>query len=131
MARSAELADNSIEVQHVDDANCAGASGCSQQPEAVNSNDPGVLREALIQESIQRRFAECRANMQTQIAKLAHDLLVREPDIDRFFGALTKEMAEESESHTCGVWLIDETTERCDLWMVYVKDQLHVPAKEG
>jgi signal transduction histidine kinase len=131
MARSAELTDNSIEVQQVDDANRGRESGCFLQPDVVQSNDPAVLREALIQESIQRRFAECRADMQTEIAKLAHDLLVREPDIDRFFGALTKEMAEESESHTCGVWLIDETAQRCDLWMVYVKDQLHMPAKEG
>jgi signal transduction histidine kinase len=115
----------------VNDANCAGESPCGKQPEAAASNDPGVLRDALIQESVERRFAECRADMQTEIAKLAHDLLVREPDIEGFFGALTKEMAEESESHTCGVWLIDDTESRCDLWMVYVQDRLHVPSKEG
>src|SRR5438128_1934843 len=84
-----------------------------------------------MRESDERRRAECRADMQTEILKLAHDLLVRESDIDRFFGALTKEMVEESESHTCGVWLIDESGERCDLWMVYVKDQLYMPLKEG
>jgi len=111
----------------VDDANCAGW----QPPEAVNSNDPVVLRDALLRESVERRRAECRADMQTEIAKLAHDLLVREPDIDGFFGALTKEMVEASESHTCGVWLLDETGERCDLWMVYVKDQLFMPQRDG
>jgi signal transduction histidine kinase len=69
--------------------------------------------------------------MQTQIAKLAHDLLVREPDIDGFFSALAKEMVEESESHTCGVWLLDERGERCDLWMVYVQDHLFMPQRDG
>ena len=75
----------------------------------VNSNDPDVLRAALLRESGERRRAECRADMQTEIVKLALDLLVREPDVDGFFGALTKKMVEESESHTCGVWLIDES----------------------
>ena len=68
-----------------------------------------MLRAALIRESSERRRAECRADMQTEVVKLALDLLVREPDIEGFFGALTKTMVEESESHTCGVWLIDET----------------------
>ena len=47
--------------------------------------------------------------MQTEVVKLALDLLVREPDIEGFFGALTKTMVEESESHTCAVWLLDES----------------------
>ena len=38
-------------------------------------------------------------------------------------------MVEESESHTCAVWLIDEDGERCDLWMAYVKDRLFTPPK--
>jgi len=111
----------------VNEANCVGDGGCWQEPEAVRSNDPEVLRAALARESFERRRAECRADMQTEIAKLAHDLLVREPDIDGFFGGLAKEMVEESESHTCGVWLIDESGERCELWMAYVKDRLFFP----
>jgi len=114
----------------VNDANCVGG-GCWQEPEAVHSSDPDELRAALERESHERRRAESRADKQTEIAKLAHDLLVREPDIDGFFGALAKEMVEESESHTCGVWLIDESGTRCDLWMVYVEDQLFMPHKEG
>ncbi len=46
--------------------------------------------------------------MQTEVVRLALDLLVREPDIEGFFGALSKTMVEESESHTCAVWLIDD-----------------------
>lgn len=111
----------------MDDTNCAAW----QPPEAVYSNDPVALRDALMRESVERRRAECRADMQTDIAKLAHDLLVREPDIAGFFGALTKEMVEASESHTCGVWLLDESGARCELWMVYVKDHLFMPQRDG
>ena len=44
--------------------------------------------------------------MQAEVVKLALDLLVREPDIEGFFGGLTKTMVEESESYTCAVWLL-------------------------
>jgi signal transduction histidine kinase len=101
-------------------------AGCPQ-PAEIGSEDPSVLRAALIRESIERRRAECRANMQAKVARLAVDLLVREPDIEGFFGALSKTMVEESESHTCAVWLIDEDLKRCDLWMAYVQDRLYTP----
>jgi signal transduction histidine kinase len=114
----------------VDEGRCAELD-CGGPPDAARSDDADVLRAALIRESAERRRAECRADMQTEIAKLAHDLLVREPDIDGFFGALTKVMVEESESHSCGVWLIDESGKRCELWMVYVKDRLYVPRLDG
>jgi signal transduction histidine kinase len=104
--------------------------GASRQPEEVTSQDPEVLRAALLRESAERRRAECRAHMQTEVVQSALDLLVREPDVDGFFGALTKTMVEESESHTCGVWLIDEGGEHCELWMVYVKDRLFMPRKD-
>jgi signal transduction histidine kinase len=114
----------------VSDTTAEDERTCWQPPEAVSSNDPGVLRDALLRESSERRRAECRADMQTEIAKLAMDLLVREPDIEGFFFALTKEMVEESESHTCGVWLIDDDAQRCELWMIYVKDRLYTPRKD-
>jgi signal transduction histidine kinase len=111
----------------VDDTGCGRAQ---RQPPELTSQDPEVLRAALMRESGERRRAECRADMQTEVVKLALDLLVREPDTDRFFGALTKAMVDESESHTCGVWLIDETGQRCELWMVYAHDRLYVPRKD-
>jgi signal transduction histidine kinase len=113
----------------VGDSRCE-AGAAHQQPEEVTSQDPAVLRSALIRESGERRRAECRADMQTEVVNLALDLLVREPDIEGFFGALTKTMVEESESHTCGVWLIDDSGERCDLWMAYVQDRLFTPRKD-
>ena len=106
----------------------AESEGCRPPREAL-SHDPEVLRAALIREAAERRRAECRANMQTEIVRLALDLLVREPDIAGFFGALSKTMVEESEGHTCAVWLIDEDLQQCDLWMAYVKDRLFTPSK--
>ena len=97
-------------------------------PEALSA-DPEVLRPALIREAAERRRAECTATMQMEVVKLALDLLTREPDIEGFFGALTKTMVEESESHTCAVWLIDEAAQRCNLWLAYVKDRLITPPK--
>ena len=98
-------------------------------PREITSRDPDVLRSALIRESVERRRAECSAHMQTEVVKLALDLLVREPDIEGFFGGLAKTIVEESESHTCGVYLIDDSGETCELWLAYVKDRLFTPAK--
>lgn len=106
------------------------AEPTSREPEELSSRDPEILRTALLRESKDRQRAECLADMQTEVVKLALDLLVREPDIDGFFGALAKTMVEESGSHSCGVWLIDETGAHCELWMVYVKDRLYTPCKD-
>jgi signal transduction histidine kinase len=112
----------------VNEGTCGG--GRAQAPAEANSQDLEVLRAALLRESSERSRAECRADMQAEVVSLALDLLVREPDIEGFFGALAQTMVEESESHTCGVWLIDDSGERCDLWMVYVKDRLYTPSKD-
>jgi signal transduction histidine kinase len=91
------------------------------------SGDPEVLRAALVREADARRRAECIAKIQTYVVQLALDLLVREPDVEGFFGVFAKTLVEESESHGCGVWLIDEDGRRCDLWMAYVSDHLYTP----
>lgn len=95
------------------------------EPEEAKSSDPEVLRAALIREGGERRRAECRAKIQTEVVKLALDLLVREPDIEGFFGALTRTMVEEGDNHACGVWLINADHDRCDLWMAYMADRLY------
>src|SRR5688572_30189309 len=100
-------------------------------PKELSSNDPEVLRAALRRESIERRRAECSAGMQTEVVKLAVDLLVREPDIEGFFGGLAKTVVEESESHVCAVWLLDEHNTQCELWLAYVQDRLYTPAKNA
>jgi len=99
------------------------------QPE-LTSSDPDVLRAALRREADERRRAECRAKIQTRVVKLALDLLIREPDIEGFFGALTKTMVELGENQACGVWLIDDDQQRCNLWMAYVTDHLVTPKSD-
>jgi signal transduction histidine kinase len=110
-------------------------SECSEQwpprPAEIDSNDPEVLRAALLREATARGRAECNAKMQADVVKHALDLLVREPDVDGFFGALTKTVVEETESRACGVWLIEADAQECDLWMAYVKDRLFTPRVPG
>jgi signal transduction histidine kinase len=114
-------------AQLVDNGEMEADSSCfGEQPQPhVEEQDPGVLREALKRETAERRRAECLARMQTEVVQLALDLLVREPDIDGFFGMLTKTMVEEGDSHACGVWLIDEEHQLSELWMAYVVDRLY------
>ena len=114
------------------DASCECAVHATWLPPSeASSSDPEVLRTALMRVAGERRRAECRANIQTEVVTLALDLLVREPDTRSFFGALTRTMVEESESHTCAVWLLDEEKTRCDLWMAYVEDRLFTTPTGG
>src|SRR5262249_22055610 len=92
--------------------------------EAAASTDPEVLRAALIREHDELRRAESLAKMQADVVRLALDLLVRDPDLESFFGGLTKTMVEETGSHVCAVWLIDDEQKSCDMWMAYVVDRL-------
>jgi signal transduction histidine kinase len=106
-------------------------SGCEaddqkhQPPKEVTSSDPEVLRAALIREAAERRRGECMVKIQTEVVQVALDLLVREPDVEGFFGALTKTMVEEGENHSCGLWLIDEQQQKCNLLMAYLGDRLY------
>ena len=84
-----------------------------------------MLRAALTREAAARRHAECMVQIQTGAVQLALDLLVREPDIEGFFGEFTRKLVELCESHACGVWLIDEDEPRCELWLAYVVDRLY------
>jgi signal transduction histidine kinase len=111
----------------VEDATCRD---CHELPQEVTSQDLETVRAALVREANERRRAACRADIHNEVVSLALDLLVREPDIEGFFGALAKTMVEESESHNCGFWLIDETAQQCELWMGYVQDRLYIPRKD-
>ena len=81
------------------------------------------LKAKLEQEIGERRRAQCMAHVQSNAAQLALDLLVREADIDGFFRAFMKTLIDETDSHACGVWLLDEEGAHCDLWMAYIGDQ--------
>jgi signal transduction histidine kinase len=103
---------------------CGGRAKPSE-PEGFDSHDAEVLRAALLREAAERRRADCLAKIQTEVAKVTLDLLVREPDIQGFFGALTRTMVEKGDNHGCGVWLIDDEGRRCELWMACLSGRLY------
>jgi signal transduction histidine kinase len=109
----------------VDDREAAAAMPC----EALDKAPVEIarLRDELERERGQRRRAECFAKVQTDAVQLALDLLIREPDIEGFFGVFTKTIVEDCESHACGVWLIDDGQQRCNLWMAYLAGRLYTP----
>jgi signal transduction histidine kinase len=86
----------------------------------IDDGDVASLRAALLAEATARRRAECLANIETEMTKYTLDLLVRVPDLDAFFRALLKMLAEEGESHAAGVWLINEENQCCDFWMAHL-----------
>lgn len=88
------------------------------------STDVHELRAALAQEQADRRRADCFAKIQSDAVQLALELLVREPDIDGFFGTFMQTLVEECESHACGVWLIDPDQQGAHLWMAYFQGRL-------
>ena len=80
----------------------------------------------LARETSARRRAECLAQIQTDAVQLALDLLVREPDIEGFFGGVHEDLSwKDARATSCGVWLIDEDQPRCDFWMAYLVDRLY------
>ena len=87
--------------------------------------------DTLAREINERRRAECMARIQRDAVQLAIDLLVREPDIAGFFRVFIKTLVEESESHGCGVWLLnghesgEPAVPSCDLWMALVEDRFY------
>jgi signal transduction histidine kinase len=79
-----------------------------------------AMRAALAREIDDRRRAECMARIQSDAVQLALQALVREPDVTGFFRAFIKALVDQSESHACGVWLLNADATRCDLWMAYL-----------
>lgn len=73
-----------------------------------------------------RKRAECMAYVQKQTVQLALELLVREPDLNGFFRGFIRMLIEQGENNACGVFLLDEEAERCDLSMAYANDRFYV-----
>jgi signal transduction histidine kinase len=114
-----------------------GAGPCVPAVEDRAAFDPGpphnryeALSRELAREADARRLAECTARIQSDAAQLALDLLVREPDIAGFFRVFVRTLVEECESEACGVWLLDEESTRCDLWMAYLGDHFFTKASQ-
>jgi len=75
----------------------------------------------------ERQRAECMASIQSDAVQLALDLLVTHPDLRGFFRMFIKRLVEDSEAHACGVWLHDEATGSCDLWMANIQGETFTP----
>jgi signal transduction histidine kinase len=94
--------------------------------EAV-ADEVAALRAALARERDSRRRAECLAHIQSDAMQLALDLLVREPDIDGFFGTFIETLVHDCESQACGVFLVDQDQQGAHLWMAYFQNHLFKP----
>jgi signal transduction histidine kinase len=90
-----------------------------------------ALEQALQHEIFERRRAECMAQIQDQAAQLAVDLIVKDPDIAGFFAGFTKRLVEDTESHACGVFLLDNDRSGANLWLAQLHDVLYTPGQEG
>jgi len=110
----------------------SNAGGCELPdltPPMIDTRDVDALRTALERETIERRRAECLGKIQTDVVKFAVDLLAREPDIDGFFRALLRTLADEGESHKVSVWLVDEDRHDCHLWMAHLNGEIIAPSR--
>lgn len=83
------------------------------------------LNDALVQETNERRRLECIAQTQSRALQRSLEMLAQEPDIEGFISAIAQSLVEECEALSCGVWLLDEEQEQCQLWMIRTKDQLY------
>lgn len=82
--------------------------------------DIADLRQALRDLRDERQRAECMASIQSDAVQLALDLLVTHPDLRGFFRMFIRRLVDDSGAHACGVWLLDEATGACDLWMANI-----------
>jgi len=96
-----------------EDVECAAISRLDSPPET----DVARLQAALSSLRDEKQRAECMASIQRDAVQLALDLLVTHPDLRGFFRMFIKRLVDDSGAHGCGVWLLDESTNACDLWM--------------
>jgi signal transduction histidine kinase len=104
----------------------ATSPGASLDAPVDYAGEMTALRDALSRESDDRRRAECMASIQSDAVQLALDLLVSEPDITGFFRAFITNMVKQSDSHACGVWLLDCDGVTCEPWMVQVRETFYM-----
>lgn len=96
-----------------------------------SSDEIGPLRRALEAAHDERRRAECMASIQNDAVQLALDLLVKGKDLEGYFKAFIKSLVDNCDSRACGVWLLDDRGECCDMWMAYIDGRFYTAATEG
>jgi signal transduction histidine kinase len=95
------------------------------------SSDPDVLRAALSRERSEHQRADSIARMQTDVVKLVLNLVEHDFDLEKLFGALTRKMVEQTGSHVCAIWLLDEERRQCDMRMAYIGDRFYTRDASG
>ena len=107
--------------------------GCpwSEPAEDLSALSMVALKSRLLHETDERRRAQCMAKIQSHAVQLALDLLVRAPDPEGFFRTLLKALLDQTESSSCGVFLLNEEATECGLWMAYVADHFYAEGVEG
>src|SRR5258708_6816955 len=100
------------------DPNVAGAA--VSHLDLPSETDVARLQAELSSLREDRQRAECMASIQRDAVQLALDLLVTHPDLRGFFRMFTKRLRDDSGAYACGVWLLDESTNACDLWMANI-----------
>src|SRR3954469_25086020 len=113
-------------------------SGFTQSEPIVARTGPPTLEEQVAQLQAElsalrddRQRAECMASIQTDAVQLALDLLVTHPDLRGFFRMFIKRLVDDSESHACGVWLLDDAAGAAKLWMAHIGGETLEPGSEG
>ena len=86
-----------------------------------------ALTTALDRAIDERRRADCMAHIQSDAVQLALDLLVTGEDIEGYFKAFIKSLADTCESRACGVWVLDDAAQCCDMWMAYMGGEFFTP----
>src|SRR3954466_13985940 len=89
------------------------------------------LRSQLSDLRDERERAVCMASIQSEAVQLALDLLVTHPDLRGFFRMSIKRLVDDSESHACGVWLLDDAAGAAKLWMARIGGETLEPGSEG
>ena len=69
--------------------------------------------------------------MQSDVVNLVLNLVAHDFDLDKLFGALTKSMVEQTGSHACAIWLLDEERRQCDMQMAYIGERFYTRGSKG
>ena len=116
---SAGALDESLIIEGMSASESPQTGGACRRENRCRRKSPSC-RPALNDLRDDRQRAECMASIQSDAVQLALDLLVTHPDLRGFFRMFIKRLVDDSEAHACGVWLLDEATGSCDLWMANI-----------
>jgi signal transduction histidine kinase len=114
-------------MSSIKDVACSAVSQFDAPPEA----DAAQLQAQLSTLRDDKQRAECMASIQRDAVQLALDVLVTNPDLRGFFRMFIKRLVDDAGAHSCGVWLLDESTNACELWMANIGGETLTAESQG